>query len=107
MKRLFLILIAGLTLNISGNAQPPAADPDINILMVPAFVSLNSITGIIDVSTCNNGNKDIVANSLRITVSIGTNAEILGLISPTDPRWTILSLTTGTNNTIQLINSGG
>ena len=106
MKKLILILIAGLALNISTKAQS-AADPDINILMVPAFVPLNSITGIIDVSTCNNGNKNIVANSLRITVSIGTNAEILGLGTPTDTRWTVLNITSGTNNTIQLTNSGG
>ena len=106
MKTLFIILFVGLTTAFSTKAQPPAADFDINILMVPATLQQNN-TGDLLVSTCNNGNLDIVANSLRITISVGTNAEITGLDPASDPRWTVLSSTIGTNNTYQLKNTGG
>ena len=93
--------------NLPGMSQTPSADPDINILMQPGALQLNT-NGNLNISTCNNGNKEIVANSLRITITIGTNAEILSLNSATsDSRWTVLSNTTGTNNTFILKNTGG
>ena len=111
MKKLILILFVGLTAFLRGYGQAPAADFDINILMQPALLQLppppGNNTGNLLVRTCNNGDLDIVANSLRITISIGTNAEILGIGAGTDPRWTLLSLTSGANNTIQLKNTGG
>jgi hypothetical protein len=106
MKTLILILFVALSTAFSAKAQPPAADFDINLLMQPPAVALNNM-GTLQVSTCNNGNLDIVANSLRITVSVGTNAEIMGLAPGSDPRWTVLFNTTGTNNTFQLKNTGG
>lgn len=106
MKTLILILFVALSTTFSAKAQPPAADFDINILMVPATIALNN-SGNLQVSTCNNGNLDIVANSLRITISVGTNAEITGLDPASDPRWSVLSNTTGTNNTYILKNTGG
>lgn len=106
MKTLILILFIGLTTGFTAKAQPLAADFDVNILMQPAALPLNNMGNLL-VSTCNNGNLDIVANSLRITVSVGTNAEITGLDPSSDPRWTVLTSTTGTNNTYQLKNTGG
>ena len=104
MKKIMSILFALLIYLCSATAQ--TADPDINILMIPGNLT-NNTTGILQVSTLNNGGRDIVANSLRITISVGTNAEITGLSSITDARWTVLGSTTGINNTIRLINSGG
>jgi hypothetical protein len=100
-----ILFLALLIINLS-SVMGQNADFDLNILMSPSVVQLNA-NGILNVSTCNNGSTSIVANSLRITVSVGTNAEILGLEPGSDSRWTILSLTTGTNNTIQLKNTGG
>ncbi len=106
MKKLCLVLFLGLLVSFESIAQAPAADPDVNILMSPASMTLNS-NGILSISTCNNGNLDIVANSLRITVSVGVNAEILGLAPGSDARWTVLTSTTGTNNTYSLKNTNG
>jgi hypothetical protein len=109
MKKLILILFVGLAASLRGYAQSSASDPDINILMIPyvLFHAGPNSVGNLQVSTCNNGNLDIIHNSLRITVSIGTNAEIMGIGAGSDPRWTVLTMTTGVNNTIQLKNTGG
>ena len=104
MKKIIILLLSGLFIIGKINAQ--FADFDINLLMKPATLALNN-TGILEVSTCNNGSTSIVANSLRQTISVGTNAEIIGLAPGSDPRFTILSLTSGTNNTVILTNTGG
>ena len=106
MKKMSFVLFLGVLSALKSFAQPPAGDPDINILMTPASLVLNH-TGTLNISTCNNGNRNIVANSLRITVSMGINGSITGVAPGTDSRWTVLSSTTGTNNTYVLINSGG
>ena len=103
MKKIIILALFAINF-ISAKAQN--ADFDINILMNPAVLALNA-NGVLQVSTCNNGSTSIVANSIRITVTVGTNAEILGLEAGSDNRWTILNLTTGTNNTMQLKNTGG
>jgi gliding motility-associated-like protein len=82
------------------------ADPGIGILMSPASV-LQDSTGILSARVGNYGNGTIVKNSLRVTISVGANAEIMGVASGSDTRWNQLSLTTGFANTIKLTNSGG
>jgi len=82
------------------------ADPGIGILMSSASVALNS-TGILSATVGNYGNGTIVSNSVRVTVSVGSNAEIIGIASGSDARWSQLSLTTGSGNTIKLTNTGG
>ena len=104
MKKFYFILLLVLGTYFTGIGQ--SADPDVNINMVPPIMPLN-IVGKLNVSTCNNGDRNIVANSLKITVSVGTNAEILSLDPTSDARWTVLSLSTGNNNTIILKNTGG
>lgn len=106
MKKLILILAIGFVASIGAKAQAPAADFDLNILMSPASVPLNNM-GTVQVSVCNDGNRDIVANSIRVTVSMGPNGEIVGLETGSDSRWTILSLGSGSGNTIILKNTGG
>ncbi len=102
MKKLILIVSIGLIATSKLSAQ---ADFDINLNMQPASVMITN-TGLLNVSTCNQGNVPIVANSLRLTVSVGTNAEILGIAPGSDPRWVELSHTSGTNNTWRLTNIG-
>jgi hypothetical protein len=82
------------------------ADPGIGILMSPASVMLGS-TGILRVTVGNYGNETIVENSLRVTISIGANAEIIEIASGSDTHWSQESLTAGSGNTIKLTNSGG
>jgi hypothetical protein len=82
------------------------ADPGIGILMSSASVALNS-TGILSATVGNYGNGTIVSNSVRVTVSVGSSAEIIGIASGSDARWSQLSLTTGSGNTIKLTNTGG
>lgn len=106
MKKIFKLAL-GLALFATTNTKAQFADPAINILMVPSGVQLNQ-TGILQVDLGNYGNSNIVANSLRATISVGTNAEIIGIqTSTSDPRWTQANLTTGLSNTIQLRNTGG
>jgi hypothetical protein len=82
------------------------ADPGIGLLMTPPSVTQGS-TGILSANVGNYGNETIVDNSLRVTISVGANAEIIGIASGSDTRWNQLSLTTGSANTIKLTNSGG
>ncbi len=82
------------------------ADPGIRILMNPSSVSLDS-TGILSASVGNYGNQAIVENSLRVTISVGASTEIIGIHSGSDSRWSQLSLTSGSANTIILTNLNG
>lgn len=95
-----------LALLCAGAARSQNADPFINVLVNPASLQQNS-NGTLQVSLANPGNSDIVANSLQVTLSAGSSAEILGidLLNPGDDRWTIVSSTTGTNNTVVLRNN--
>ena len=94
----FMVISKGYTQN--------NADPGIGILMSPSSVSQGS-TGILSATVGNYGNGTIVKNSLRVTISVGPNAEILGIDSGSDVRWSQLNLTTGSANTILLTNTDG
>jgi hypothetical protein len=82
------------------------ADPGIGILMTPAYLEPES-DGILRATVGNYGNQTIVANSLRVTISVGANAEIVGIAAGSDARWSQLTLTAGPANTIRLTNIGG
>ncbi len=82
------------------------ADPGIGILMSPSAVVIGS-NGILKASAGNYGNQTIVKNSLRVSISVGSNAEILGIATESDKRWSQLNLTDGSANTIKLTNTGG
>ncbi|WP_366184717.1 hypothetical protein [Flavobacterium ovatum] len=99
---LFFTVFMFLTKGYSQNN----ADPGIGILMSPASV-LQGSTGTLTVNVGNYGNGTIVENSLRVTITVGAYAEIKGIASKSDSRWSQLSLTTGSGNTIKLTNSGG
>jgi len=98
---LFFILFVFIPKGYSQNA-----DPGIGILMSPASLSIGS-TGILRATVGNYGNNTIVSNSLQVTISVGASAEILGIASGSDIRWSQLTLTTGSANTITLTNTGG
>ncbi|MFV8324261.1 hypothetical protein, partial [Flavobacterium sp. LS2R12] len=107
MKALYKLILLFFTVFMivpKGYSQNNA-DPGIGILMSPASVAQSS-TGILSATVGNYGNGTIVKNSLRITISVGANAEIIGIASGSDTRWNQLSLTTGSANTIKLTNSG-
>ena len=97
---LFVLLL------IAPNVYSQNADPGIGILMSPASLTLGT-TGILSANVGNYGNSTIVANSLRVTISVGTDAEIIGIAPGSDSRWTLLSMTTGSGNTIRLKNTAG
>ncbi len=108
MKALYKLILLFFTIFMivpKGYSQNNA-DPGIGILMSPAIVAQGSV-GILSATVGNYGNGTIVSNSLRVTISVGSNAEILGIASGSDARWTQLSLTTGSGNTIKLTNTGG
>jgi hypothetical protein len=104
-KFLFLFVVA---LALVPNAYSKNADPGIAILMSPASVDLDA-NGVLTATVGNYGNQTIAANSLRVTISVGADAEILGIATAgSDSRWTVLtSLLVGPANTIRLTNSGG
>jgi len=94
------------TVTVTEETIPINADPGIGISMNPPSVLLGS-TGILSATLGNFGNGAIVENSLRVTISVSNNAEILEIAPGGDMRWSLLSLTTGSSNTITLTNSGG
>ncbi len=89
-----------------GSVAAQNADPAINILMQPDSL-LQFTTGTLEVTAANIGNSDIEAASLEIVVSAGSNAEILGIATGSDSRWTQHALPAGTGNAIVLRNTGG
>jgi gliding motility-associated-like protein len=98
---LFFIVFVFISKGYSQNA-----DPGIGILMAQSSVAQGS-TEILRATVGNYGNSTIVSNSLRVTISVGTNVEIIGIATGSDPRWSQLTLTTGSANTIRLTNTGG
>ena len=109
MKKKFkLLLFFTIVMLSSISYSQNNADPAIGILMIPGTVTQGK-TGILDVTTGNYGNMTITANSVQVTISVGVNAEILGIASSpaSDTRWTQYSLTTGSANTIVLRNTSG
>ncbi|WP_171017301.1 T9SS type A sorting domain-containing protein [Maribacter sp. ACAM166] len=105
LNKLIVLFFTAFMVIPKGYAQNNA-DPGIAILMSPSSVSQGS-TGILIATVGNYSNQTIVENSLRVTISVGANTEIIGIASGSDTRWSQLSLTTGSSNTIKLTNSGG
>jgi hypothetical protein len=106
LNKLMLLFFTVFVFIPEGYSQA-IADPGIGILMSPSSVTQGS-TGILRASVGNYGNDTIVENSLRVTISVGSNAEIIGIAQGSDPRWTQLgSLTPGSGNTIKLTNTNG
>jgi len=105
LNKLILLFFIAFMVIPKGYSQSNA-DPGIEILMSPPSVSEGS-TGILFATVGNYGNETIVGNSLRVTISVGANSEIIGIATGSDTRWNQLSLTSGSANTIVLTNSGG
>jgi hypothetical protein len=102
MKNIITIIsLILLSLNVFGQANP-----NIDLSLSPSTVALNT-NSILTATASNFGNgADIVGNSLRLTVQVGVNAEILGLAPGSSANWTLLSFTTGAGNQYQLKNVG-
>jgi hypothetical protein len=105
LNKLILLFFVVFTFISTGYSQTNA-DHGIGILMIPPTVSQVS-AGILSATVGNYSNGTIVENSLRVTNSVGANAEIIGVAPASDAGWSHLSLTTGSGNTIQLTNTGG
>ncbi len=106
MKTIYKIVLSFLFISISLKGYSQNADPGIGIIMSPPSVPQGS-TGILSANVGNYGNDNIVANSLLVTISVGLDAEILGVALGGDPRWVVFSMTTGSANTIKLTNAAG
>jgi hypothetical protein len=104
LNKLILLLFTLFMFIPKGYSQNNAG-PGISILMSPSSVPQGS-TGVLTALVGNYGNKTIVGNSLRVTISVGANTEILEIAPGSDTGWDLLSLTPGSANTIQLTNSG-
>jgi hypothetical protein len=105
LNKLILVFLSIFIFIQEGHSQT-YADPGIGILMSPASVKRGS-TGILSATVGNDGNHTIVKNSLRVTITVGSKAEIIGIAPGSDTRWSQLSLTTGSANTINLTNTVG
>ena len=101
----FVLVLFTVLMSLS-KAYSQNADPGIGILMSPPSVVQGS-SGTLSATVGNYGNDAIATNSLRVTITAGANAEILGIAAGNDPRWTQASLTSSSGNTIQLTNSAG
>lgn len=101
MKQLLslLLVFAGL----STAAQN--ADPYLSISTNPSIIPQGQNTTL-EAIAGNAGNNTIVANSLRMVISVGGNGEILSFSDPM-LRWTLQSLSAGSGNTLVLTNGGG
>ena len=103
--KLIILFFTAFVFLQEGYAQNNS-DPGIGLSMNPPSVSQGS-TGILEATVGNYGNDSIVENSLRVTISVSNNAEIIAVDPASDMRWSQLSLTPGSANTISLTNSNG
>ncbi len=106
MKTIFKIVLSYSLMIFSLNGYSQNADLGIGIIMSPPTVMQGS-TGILSATVGNYGNDNIVLNSIIVTISVGIDAEIIGLSAGSDSRWTIYSLTSGSANIIKLTNTAG
>lgn len=108
LKCALLTLLAG-TVFMKAEAQTSFgvnANPGVNLFMVPGTITVGQ-TAVLKIYVFNGGpdyEDSIVANSLRVQVTSGLNAENLGFATP-NPRWSIVSLPAGAGNTISLLNT--
>ncbi len=105
MKKLIIAFIL-TQIAISGLIAQPTADPNLDLNMVPPTVALNT-NSIMEATVNNFGSRDIVANSLIVQITVGTNAEMIGLDPTSSSDWTLISSPTGTSNTWRLQNTSG
>ncbi len=106
MKTIFKIVLSYSLMIFALNGYSQNADLGIGIIMSPPTVMQGS-TGILSATVGNYGNDNIVLNSIIVTISVGIDAEIIGLSAGSDSRWTIYSLTSGSANIIKLTNTAG
>ena len=103
----FIVLLFTVFMAMSKAYSQDPTDPGIVTLMSPSSLVLGS-TGVLSADVGNYGTETIAANSLRVTISVGLDAKILGIAPGSDSRWTQLGLLTNVSgNTILLTNSGG
>ena len=104
MKTLLLAAVLGFCCANTVTAQ--GADPLVNITAMPDSVVQNN-SAVITISASNVGTGDIVSNSLQVIVTAGANAQITSVSAGSSTVWTLVSSTTGTNNTYKLQNTNG
>lgn len=102
MKKISIILTLVSLFTLKGIAQ--FADPSIQITTIPPQVELGTY-GELYILACNNGSTQIVANSLEITVSVGSNSSLTGVYSITGPTWSTIVVSSGTGNTYKFRNT--
>ena len=96
------ILVLILTIvDLTTTAQN--ADPYISIRTNPSTITL-STNSTLEIITGNVGNETIVSNSMRVTVTAGSNAQIISMVD-TSKRWFQKSLGSGAGNTLILVNT--
>jgi len=103
-KLLFAMFFVQFTISMV-NAQA-TADPNLDLNMVPPLVALNT-NSVMEATVNNFGSRDIVANSLIVQISVGLNAEMIGLDPTSSTDWTLISNPSGASNTWRLQNTSG
>ena len=106
MNSIYKLLLVFTMFICSLNGYSQYADPGIGIIINPISVTQGG-TGILSANVGNYGNSTIVANSLMVTITVGSNSEILGIATGSDARWTQFSLTPSSGNTMILKNTLG
>lgn len=105
MRKLILALFFS-QIAISSLFAQATADPNLDLNMAPPTVALNT-NSIMEATVNNFGSRDIVANSLIVQISVGSNAEMIGLDPSSSSDWTIISSPAGASNTWRLQNTSG
>lgn len=99
MKSLLTFLLTMMVLML--HAQN--ADPYLSIQTNPSSVAIGS-NSILEVIAGNAGNSTIAPNSLSLTITVGSNAQIVSFSDPLN-RWKQQSLSTGACNSLVLVNA--
>ena len=84
--------------------QPPRANPALDLNMVPPTIAINTNSTLQAFAQNPLGEREIVANSLRVLITVGNNAEIIALDPASTVKWVLEFAATGTGNSYRLRN---
>ena len=102
MKKIISSSIALICLISCAFAQ--SANPALDLNMVPPTVAINTNSTLQAFAQNPLGQREIVANSLRVLITVGNNAEIIGINPVSTVKWVLEFAGTGTGNSYRLKN---
>jgi large repetitive protein len=98
--------LSAILIFASSFAYAQFANPSISPTISPISIPVNSNATLTATVANFGGGTDIVGNSIRATLTVGANAEIISIDPSSSANWILLNNTTGAGNTYRFKNVG-